>query len=230
MNSQQYAIATATEFLNNYIFNNRELNGEFKTAINKREAKDVSEDSGVDKKDRERTNEGSSLFWKEVRWAVSQATLESFAKFFAEQDHELLTAQQALKSVATIGFDLNGTTSLADYISSTAPFAEYKQKSLLQTERQLVEVESKHKKLSESGQSMTTVDQNNHSKFVGILKEAIQRGGRPVLTPPEFLKCYTAVLDDVVSRANDVIQWSSPSVKQSVESKPKRKKAANAVA
>ena len=230
MNAQQYAIASATEFLNTYILNNRELNGEFKIAINKREAKDVNEDSSLDKKDRERAKEGSSLFWKEVRWTISQATIESFSKFFAEQDQELITAQQALKSVATIGFDLSGATSLADYISSTAPFAEYKQKSLLQTERQLVEVESKHKKLRESGQSMTTVDQNNHDKFVGVLKEAIALGGRPVLTPPEFVKCYTAVLDDVVTRANEVIQWSSPSAKQSVESKPKRKKAANAVA
>ena len=230
MNSQQYAIETATEFLNTYIFTNRELNGEFKTAINKREAKDVSEDSGADKKERERANEGAALFWMEVRWAISQVTFESFASFFAEQEQkgDLLTAQQALKSVASIGFDLSGTTSLSDYISSTRPFADYKQKSLLQTQHQLVEVETNHKSLRESGQSVTTVDQNNHDKFVGVLKEAIARGGRPILTPPQFLKCYTAVLEDVVARAVEVIQWSAPSTKQNAESKPKRKRIANA--
>lgn len=236
MNSQQYAIDTATEFLKTYILTNRELNGEFKTAINKREAKDVSEDGGVDKKDRERASEGSSLFWTEVRWAISQATMENFAIFFAEQEekNDLLTAQQALKSVASIAFDLSGlsgTTSLSDYISSTQPFAEYKQKSLRETQEQLVKVEAEHKKLRESGKSVTTVDQNNHDKIVGVLKEAIARGGRPILTPPEFLRCYTAVLDDVVARSVEVIQWSAPlKSKPNLESnpKPKRKRVANA--
>lgn len=221
MNIQSCAIVNATEFLNTYIFNSGETNGQYKTAINKRAAKGVNEE--VVEEDKE---EGASLFWKEIRWPLSQATIESFAKFFKDNDDNLDTAQAALKSVASIGFDLTRSGYLEDYISSTTPFQEYKLKSLHQTQRQLIDVQTTFKNFRESGNAVTTVDQNNHEKFVGVLTEIIQKEGRPVLTPPEFLKCYTAMLDDVVARATEVMAWSADS---KPKTKPiKRKKVMNA--
>lgn len=223
MSSQQLAISAATEFLTTYILTNRELNGQFKTVLNKREANDLDEDAqsvGSAKKN-SGTNEISSTFWKEVRWSLSQATIESFVKFFKSQEGNEDTAREALKSVSAIAFDLSNTSSLSDYIASTPSFEEYKQKSLVFTKKQLVEVEKKYNEYKGSGRAVNTTDQKNHDLLVGRLKEIIERGGQPVFTPPEFIKCYTAMLDDVIARATDVMQWSST---HTVKDKPIRRK------
>lgn len=227
MSSQQQAISAATEFLTTYILNNRELNGQFKTVLNKRDAKDLGEEPSVgSSKNTSGTNEISMPFWKEVRWPLSQATIESFVKFFKSQETNEDTAREALKSVSAIAFDLTNTSSLSDYIGSTPSFEEYKQKSLILTQKQLVEVEKKYNEFKGSGRAVNTTDQKNHELLVGRLKEIIERGGQPVFTPPEFIKCYTAVLDDVIARANDVMEWSSTQTLKEKDKPTRRKKVA----
>lgn len=232
MTNQHHAIAAATEFLTTYVLSNRELNAQFKTVLNKREAKDLDKEVVGDTRiSSSKTdlgkNEISSAFWKEIRWSLSQATVESFLKFFKQHEDNEESAREALKNVCVIGFDLSNTSSLSDYISSTEPFQEYKQKSLLMIKRQLVEEEAKFNEYKGSGQAVNTTEQKNHDSLVGHLREVIGRGGQPILTPPEFVKCYTAVLDDVVIRANEVMQWSSnatPKTKTTI----RRKKVPNA--
>jgi len=232
MTSQQYAIAAATDFFTAHVLSNRELNGQFKTVLNKREAKGLDEEAAGNgrissSKSELGKNEISTEFWKEVRWALSQATVESFLKFFKQHEGSEDSAREALKNVCVIGFDLSNTSSLSDYISSTDHFQEYKHKSLLMIRRRLVEEETKFNEYKGSGQAVNTTEQKNHDSLVGHLKEIIGRGGQPILTPPEFVKCYTAVLDDVVLRASEVMQWSSTTTPKP-KTTTRRKKVPNA--
>lgn len=232
MTSQQQAIAAATEFLTTYVLNNRELNAQFKTVLNKREAKSLDKEAaGANRISSSKSelgkNEISTAFWREIRWALSQATVESFLKFFKQHEGNEDSAREALRNVCVIGFDLSNTASLSDYISSTDHFQEYKQKSLLMIQHQLVEEEARFNEYRGSGQAVNTTEQKNHDSLVGHLKEVIERGGQPIFTPPEFVKCYTAVLDDVVVRASEVMQWSSNSTPKN-KTATRRKKASNA--
>lgn len=208
MSSQQQVILAATDFLQNHIFT---AEGHlpitlFQVALNKLAADELDELTSQPTAKNEKLERAENLFWKTIRWNVSQSTMESFTQFFNQSTDPVTFT--ALKSAAALTFAT--PVSFYEHLAETESFKKCKKESLRRTEKTLSTLIHDFEQRRGSGQSITTTAQTDHDRQVGALNEIIKQEGRPMLTPLDFLKCYSEVLTMVTARAREIAQWSVP--------------------